>query len=99
VQGCAPGDRLTTRGGVFKRARNKVLRYLCDHGAIASTASACPGGIAKAAGLDPGDFQALWDLLMRARLVEGTGSGPTRNGWVSPSGFGEAGGLAEKGEK
>ena len=88
-----------TTGEVFKRARGKLLRYLYDQGAIASTHAAGRGDAAKAAGLDPGDFTALWDLLMRAKLVDGTGSGLTGKGWLTPAGFDEAGRLARKRKK
>lgn len=88
-----------TTGHAFHRARNKVLRYLYQQGAIAHLHSTSKVDIAEAAGLDGGDFQALWDLLLRAALVEGTGSGLTGDGYLTPSGFDEAGRLARKRKK
>lgn len=88
-----------TTGHAFYQARNKVLRYLYEEGAIAYTHSASKADIAEASGLQGGDFQALWDLMLRAALVEGTGSGLTGDGYLTPSGFDEAGRLARKRKK
>jgi hypothetical protein len=88
-----------TTGHAFQRARNKVLRYLYEEGAIASTHAANRAAIAQASGLEPEDFQALWDLLLRAALVDTTGAGLTGSGWLTPAGFDEGGKLARKRKK
>lgn len=88
-----------TTGHAFHRARNKVLRYLFDEGAIAHTHCARKTDIVQASGLEAGDFQGLWDLMLRAELVDGTGSGLTGKGYLTPSGFDEAGRLARQRKK